>query len=130
MELDAAGAKNKLTKRVNSSLLDRIPAILDACRKAGVVTLKCGELEVSFASPEIITNELGAASQAPLSTPAQTIAQQASGEATLEPIDRELLEEMRQSQLLIEDPLAFEQEVIDRHLREAPAHGRDAKADN
>ena len=117
METEATAPKKRLTNRVNSSLLERLPAILEACRKSGVVTLKCGDLEVNFASPGAFLVESGVT--APFTLPnLDAPARQDSEPMKTEPLDQDLLEQMRRSQLMIDDPLAFEQEVIDGHIQQ------------
>lgn len=115
METEGA-EKKRLTKRRESSLLERLPAILEACKNSGVVTLKCGELEVNFASPGLIPVDLGVSAPYTLPNPSSP-APLASVPQQTELIDKEMLEEMRLSQLMIDDPEQFEQEIIDSHTR-------------
>lgn len=87
--------------------------------KCGVSVLKFGDLEVHFFSPP------GSASQAErlpsLGLPEEETApaemgQQGSGSQVAPSMDQSVLEELAESQKLIDDPSSFEQEFIDRLL--------------
>lgn len=94
-----------------------ICAILEVCAKAGVARLKYGDLEVSFAVPgqPVMAFDLP-------KTTFDGFAPQASGQVLtvddkIGAVDKDLLDDMRRSQLMIDDPASFEQEVIENHLR-------------
>ena len=95
-------------KETLSFSIDDYIRIMERAKQIGAASLSFGQLRVAFASPG---PEAPQASQ-PLYTPAQ----QASEQSKIESIDKNLLEDMRRSQMLIEDPLAFEQEFIEAHL--------------
>lgn len=112
-----ATTRSPLTKKPKPSLLAQLPAILEACARTGVATLKCGDIEVSFIQglPQSYVN-YGQASQADLPNDLDFPASQASEQPRIENLDTSLLEDMRRSQLMIDDPLSYEQEMIDEHL--------------
>lgn len=98
---------------------ESISAILEACSKTGVTSLKWRDLEVSFHVPgqPVIAYDLP-------KTTNDGYAPQASGheltvDKNLSTVNRELLEDMEASQLMIDDPIAFEQLMIDAQLRQA-----------
>lgn len=113
--------------------LDKLPAILEACQKSGVAVLKFGDLEVSFhplpAAP-LFADTLGATSQVALPDPYRFPASPASEQTRIEPVDPELLEDMRRAQLMIDDPMAFEQEMVDEHLRRGSVDERQEAYDD
>ena len=80
-------------------------AIIDACSKGGVSSLKFRDVEIQFGAPVQKTFEYAygpAESEvAPKRAPA---------------FDEDLREEMRLEQLLIDDPHGFENEIITSHL--------------
>lgn len=93
-----------------------ICAIIEACTKAGVVSLKWRDLEVTFQVPG-----LSATTDLP-KTYMPEFAPPESGQASIAMVDKDLLDDMRRSQLLLDDPAGFEQEVIDSHLRQGAIH--------
>lgn len=90
--------------------------IIESCAKSGVVKLKFDNVEIDFSpqypQPVQATNPV---TVAPLSIGVQ----QASGQIsqTDNPFDRDLLEDLRTSQLMIDDPHGFEREQIIAQLR-------------
>lgn len=92
--------------------------IIKTCAQSGVASLKWGDFHVSFAFPSqpvIVdlpkTTADGFASQAS--------EQELSVDSKLSTVDRELLEDMARAQLIIDDPLAYEQAMVDAQLRRA-----------
>jgi hypothetical protein len=112
-------SKKNLTKRGNASLLRDLPAILEACKKAEVSTLKCGDIEVTFRSPTALVHTTGYLATDDLTTLPSTFTNYSpvSEQPKIETVDRDLLEDMRRSQLMIDDPMSFEQEMIDEYTR-------------
>jgi len=95
-----------------------ICAILDACSKNKVKTLKYGRLEVDF-DLSLVPASLseGFASHvveeaALLHPPSESL----EGEYARTEEGISLLEELRRAQLMTDDPLAYEQEMIDANL--------------
>lgn len=83
--------------------------IIETASKANVSTIKIGNLEVSFLPKSLPTIE-------DLSkTHSDAVEQTSSPEqkVSMTPVEKDLLEEARTSQLMVDDPLAFEQEIID-----------------
>jgi len=80
-------------------------AIIEACSKSGVTSLKFGDVEIQFGAqvPKTFEYAYGPAESegAPKRAPA---------------FDEDLREEMRLEQLLIDDPHGFESEIITSHL--------------
>lgn len=94
-----------------------ITAILETCLKTGVTSLKWRDLEVSFFVPgqPVMAYDLPKTTfdgYAP-----QASEQELSRDSAIGTVDKELLDDMRRSQLLIDDPLGFEQEIIDAHMQ-------------
>lgn len=94
-----------------------ICAILDSCSKTGVTRLKWGDLEVSFAVPgqPVMAYDLPKMASDGFAPPAS--GQELAVADALGTVNKDLLDDMRRSQLMIDDPASFEQEVIDTHLR-------------
>lgn len=92
--------------------------ILDACRKNGVAALTLGDLHVSFYAP---TNHRGNEweSEPPgEETPAgHEVETPNAGRVELTEEQKELLREAKLSQLMADDPVAYEQAVIDAEMR-------------
>ena len=84
--------------------------ILLAAGESGVKRLKMGDLEVDFVEkgPNIDQNTpfLGA----------ENVPKSAISSGTMDTLDPELMEDMRVAQLMIDDPVAYEQEIIDAHI--------------
>lgn len=105
---------------------------LDLCRIIkcgavnGVARLTIGDFQVNYYHPPAASLGPQVTADPPNVTefPAPPASEQPP-EVTI--ADPELLEDLRMSQLMISDPLAFEQEIIDSHLEEA--RGADGQAD-
>jgi len=112
-----------LTKSRKSSQVEDICRIIEVSARAGVAKLKFGDVEVEFTpiAPDLGYHAKVDPSQYITSEMATPDSEQKSG-MTIS--DRELLEDMRRSQLMIDDPMAFEQEMIDLQL----THGERADA--
>ena len=84
-------------------------AIIDACAKGGVSEMKFGGIEIYFFRPEIKED-----------TPSQTVLGYNAGpqlpDKKVASFDPDVMEDLRISQLMIDDPHGFEQEIIDSHL--------------
>ena len=97
----------KSSEKINQSDShnEKIVDIIDICSKSSVKRLKYGHLEIEFNSiptPEVDAPEKVSAAPEP--------------EHQMEVSDdRELTEDTRLAQLMMDDPSAFEQEVIDSH---------------
>jgi len=87
--------------------------IIEVCHKNGVSKLALGDLALEFSEnePETLPQEYINPVFGPNDTPVE-----AGGKDRIE--DEGLLEEARYSQLMIDDPVAFEQEMIDGMLRD------------
>lgn len=95
--------------------------IIRACSDSGVRKLKFSDIEIEFkdySQPQVI-QPIQAMDQVSTSYPTYTQATQASGQHTCQtqPFDRDLLEDLRTSQLLIDDPHGFEQEQITAQMK-------------
>lgn len=119
---DGRGAMTVEKSRKKATPPVDICAILEACAKAGVAKLKYGDLEVVFAVPgqPVMAYDLP-------KTTFDGFAPQASGQELavgdeLATVNKDLLEDMRRSQLMIDDPASFEQEVIHNHLNGVAEH--------
>ncbi len=92
-------------------------AIIEACAKGGVVKLKFDNIEIDF-SPQ---HTLPVEAMPPVTvSPLVYGAQKDIGQNTLErpmPFDRDLLDDLRTSQMMIDDPHGFEREQIIAQLR-------------
>jgi hypothetical protein len=115
-----------LTNRVKQFTPLSICLIIESAAKNGVAALKFGDLEINF-SPKAV--EEGHSADIDLPKHLEPIhATHASEQTlriddTLETVDKELLEDMRVTQLMFDDPLAFESEMIDKQLSEGHNHG-------
>lgn len=85
----------------------------------GVGHLKLGELDVTFSFPPVLVPRRNAELPANQSlggeTPADTGERQVAGEESpeLTDEDKELLEDLRRAQLMVDNPVDYEQELID-----------------
>jgi len=83
----------------------KIIDIIDRCKSTNVKSLKYGNLEIEFTGNSVPITEFNqTASTNPETAPKAVAA------------DKELTEDTRLAQLMMDDPPAFEQEVIDSHL--------------
>lgn len=114
MEAEAPKGKRKYTKRFAP---ESISSIIEACAKCGVMSLKWHDLEVTFAVPgqPVTAYDLPKTTFDGYASPASE--QELAVDPRVSTVDKELLEDMRRSQLMIDDPLSYEQEVIDAHIR-------------
>lgn len=85
--------------------------IIEACSKFSVSEIRFSGFEIKF-------KELGLpAIVDPPKTITRNFSHQASETDTVDPkigmLDEQLMEDMRRAQLMIDDPLAYEQEIID-----------------
>jgi hypothetical protein len=89
--------------------------IIKVCKEAGVSKLKFGDLEVEFNQP---VKRFGPEEKLAYQKPAQVIAAPESKANTNAPsaFDKTLHEDLRITQLMLEDPLAYEQMVIDAQI--------------
>lgn len=100
-------------------------SIIEACAKNGVSKLTLGSVEICFkeeTKPLTVSDTQGLSATASLSNPAHSVfSAEPDGEAKFKessfPYDKELLESLRVSQLMIDDPHGFEHEVVNLHLR-------------
>jgi len=84
-------------------------AIIEACAKGGVSQMKFGGIELYFFRPEIKED----------APPPQVLGYNAGPQVPDKKsasFDPDVLEDLRISQLMIDDPHGFEQEIIDSHL--------------
>lgn len=107
---------------VNSKPLQptAICRIIETCAKLGVSTLKWGDLEVKFTSPslEYVGQEEPldlSKNFTPLTEPHESVSHDGTNKSVL--IDKALLEDIELSQLMLDDPMAFEQQMVDAELR-------------
>jgi hypothetical protein len=100
--------------------------IISACHLGGVRHLKMPDVEIWFGA--VVPRETPSLVQAPEDTLEQqydyynTRASQASGQVSKQkaemPFDKELLEDLRTSQLMIDDPHGFENEMINSYSKD------------
>lgn len=94
--------------------------IINACAKGGVSELKFGSVEVKFFNPSTpaqaqLAMDIGAVPPQ-YDTPAMQASRQPETKS-INAFDKDLLEELRMSQLLYDDPHGFEREIVNSHLR-------------
>lgn len=90
-----------------------ICAIIEACGKSGATFFQCGALSIEFLAGGLGGNQFAGVDHSfGGETPGDG---EAGGETRvlLTPEDREVQEEIRLSQLMTDDPVAYEQEMID-----------------
>lgn len=94
-------------------------AIISACAKGGVSELKFGVVEVRFFKPTSTpTHDTPAMAIGAVTQIQEISAMPESGRPTsVNSFDRELLDDLRLSQLMIDDPQGFEREIVNSHLR-------------
>jgi len=97
-----------------------ISVILKACAASGVTQLKLGDLEVTLAET-LAPHATSAFGSHLAGLPDQSI----SADPSVRQYDDDVLEEFRRTQLMLEDPLGFEQQEIDAQLREKFHANRD-----
>ena len=104
----------------NSFNASDICAIIRASAKCNVKKLRIQDFEVEFETPCGRGNASGVFVNQPAveETPAAIIVDQQDEEQPFIP-DPELMEEMRLAQLMTDDPVAYEQEMIDANLSNA-----------
>lgn len=123
--------KKQLTKATGVLNAKEICYIVKACSEAGVTELKFGDLEVIFggeasslsekATPALMGFTENRAYQKE-QQPAKLARDALSAKLSL--FDTKILEEIDKSQLMIEDPIGYEQFVVDEQLsRDAGNHG-------
>ena len=101
-------------------------AILSSCRQNGVAALTLGDLHVSFYAPAGLRRNEALPEPPGGETPAgQVVDPEDVGEVELTDEQKELLREAELSQLMADDPVAYEQAIIDENLR-GEQHGEDA----
>lgn len=86
----------------NKLTTEEICVIIDACSKANVLAFEFGGLKIQF--------------QDPLVPPIMQLPDITPAKIALSSEDRALLEDARLAQLMTDDPLAYEQEMIDQQL--------------
>lgn len=95
-----------------------LSVILDACRKNEVAALTLGDLHVSFYAPANLRGNGRELEPQGEETPqGQEVETPTAGKVVLTEEQKELLRDAKLSQLMAEDPLAYEQAVIDAEMR-------------
>jgi hypothetical protein len=117
--------KKSLTKPTVLLNAKDICYIIKACSEAGVSELKFGDLEVSFKGGALLAKP-GKDTPATLGFKENEAYQneqqpalpdrKAPSEKKMSLFDKEILEELEKSQLMIEDPIGYERFVIDEQL--------------
>lgn len=99
---------------------DGVCAIIDACARSKVKLFTIGDLRVEFFGTEapVWGENLGVQATARLSADESYVGTGTEIPNTkISQVDRNLLDEARRSQLLVNDPVSFEQEMIDEQMR-------------
>lgn len=105
--------------------------IIEACNKNGVTKLKFGSLEVilgrdggdvpatALPSPEDVLSlaEHEAYQRISAVKPDLAATKPNDTNRSVAPLDKQLIEEMRMSQLLVEDPTTYERLIVDQEIR-------------
>jgi hypothetical protein len=90
------------TKPMGANTKGKLLGIIEGCRKLGVSKIKTPDFEVEFFLER--SQEVGNFEEADELKPPRGI-------------DKELLEDVRMSQLMIDDPFGFEREVLNAEQR-------------
>lgn len=107
------------------SPIDEICNLLEKCAMLGVSELTTGELTVKFSTnqsntvadtPDLSPPVIVDSTKAPIYPDTPHVREGSPDQIQM--VDPQLLDDMRKSQLLIDDPVGFENEMIDAHLRE------------
>lgn len=107
-----------LTKRTNVSLIKEICRIIETASNNGVKKLEYGELRLEFfensstAARQTVHDVVDIKNPSTVEPPSQldTVAAHT--------VDPDLLEDIRRSQMMIDDPAMFEHEIVQQHLRQ------------
>jgi hypothetical protein len=86
--------------------------LMQACQKYGVASFTKGDLSVNFIVESIPNNPVSSSVYNPALT-------QQFPDRQIEPtpeVENEVLEELRMSQLMLDDPEAYEQMIVDSHM--------------
>lgn len=95
-----------------------ICAILDSCHKNNVKTFKLGDLEIAFETSSVqARSDLSFVNQPVEEANPEAKVNEAIDLSTLPPHEQvSLLEDLRMAQLMTDDPVSYEQEMIDANL--------------
>lgn len=100
-----------ITNKTGSLSIEQYADMIKVARSHGVSKLKFRDLELEFYPDH---GELGPKDDVDL--PKTQIPPMSPASDTKPAVDQDLLEDMRRTQLLLDDPMAFEQEMITAHL--------------
>ena len=104
MKTNSATGMTSLDKK--SLKASEICKIIKACKVAGVHSLSYNGLELEFTPPQ--GQEVATAQVSPVEFDFTKLSEKENPENTMRMLDEDSLMEMEESQLLIDDPLAFE----------------------
>lgn len=101
--------------------------IIEACKSANVASFELGPLKITFAQvvSKVAESNAGLQVQSQVDVGPITGSNEIESPTSLVTIaDREVLEDMQRSQLMIDDPVAFEALMVDDHMqRQGTANG-------
>ena len=107
-----------LTKRSNVSLIKEICRIIETASNNGVKKLEYGELRLEFF--ENSSTDAGPTVRDVVDIRNPSTVEQPSqlDTVTAHSVDPDLLEDIRRSQMMIDDPMMYEHEIVQQHLRQ------------
>lgn len=118
------------SKRSKPFTTDELCRIIERCATVGVAQLKLDDIELSFRDNFLYTPQQsfldGPAANVDLpesvnTPPASPVSEHNfRNNHRMSMVDPDLLDDMRRTQLMIDDPAAYEQEMIRAHMRQDP----------
>lgn len=100
-----------MTNHRNSSHIKEICRIIETASKYHVKKLEFGDVRVEFFEGEIVRTTVS-----PKKESSNTEAKPQLDMITAHTVDPDLAEDIRRSQMLLDDPALFEHEIIQQHL--------------
>lgn len=126
--------KNSTSGTPNTELSAlEICRIIRECARSGVKDFSLGPLQLSFGPEGKLGLQKRVSSKSSLASPPETpqtsLLEAEPKEVQASSPERELIEQFRDTQQLLEDPVGFEDQLIDEDLEEEGVLGRGVNAD-
>lgn len=107
-----------LTKRTNVSLIKEICRIIETASSNGVKKLEYGDLRLEFFENSVEVARQFRRDVVDIKNPSTHEEVSQLDTVAAHTVDPDLLEDIRKSQMMIDDPLMFEHEIVQQHLRQ------------
>lgn len=119
------GTKKEVQSKENPLSSQEVDAIIRSCRENGVTSLKVRDLEITFSQPVKVSEDKKPTPEVSVPVPEMTDAEiKIKNREALEH-DEVSLKEDRIANLLITDPLKYEQMLLDGELEDDDGPGDD-----